>query len=277
MIIEIPLFQGLALKISDAPSSMKGFPTARLQKGLILLDHDQELDEEGVGFGVPVLKRGLHTIFPGAVRLTCLQNGSIWEIIARYELNLVEKIQKGKNDFVENRLVYLFKNLLAAMIRQVPGLRSPLTTTSSKVREMLDWETTYVRSDFSQGMEVIYRVDGEKGSLTVEMNTGNLPPEITEVVVMNEQGARPFERYSDSSGIELQGDEIGCWDEVNAEKAWFESISHKTAFRLGPIIGVRLFRGRELVGSRLAWAGFGYSFPPSSQNIKYEICIDRIP
>ena len=96
MIINIPLFQGLALKMSDAPSGKNDFPTARLQKGLILLDHDQELDEEGVGFGVPVLKRGLNTIFPGAVRLTCLQKGPIWEINARYELNLVEKSLKGK-------------------------------------------------------------------------------------------------------------------------------------------------------------------------------------
>ena len=178
---------------------------------------------------------------------------------------------------MENRLVYMFKNLLAAMIRHVPGVRSPLTSTSSKVREMLGWKTTYVRSDISEVVEVVYRVDGETGSLTIEISPGDMPPEITGIVVMNEQGARPFDRYSDTSGIELQGDEIGCWDEVNAEKAWFESISHKTAFRLGQIMGGRMFRGRELVGSRLAWAGFGYSFPSSSKSIKYEISIDRIP
>ena len=76
-----------------------------------------------------------------------------------------------------------------------------------------------------------------------------------------------FDRYRDTSGISLQGDEIGCWDEVNAEEAWFESSTRQIAFRLGQVKGARLFRGRELIGSRLAWAGFGYSFPPSIREI----------
>jgi len=39
--------------------------------------------------------------------------------------------------------------------------------------------------------------------------------------------------------------------------------------------GARLFRGRELVSSRLAWAGFGYSFPPSIKRFVYELGIER--
>lgn len=93
---------------------------------------------------------------------------------------------------------------------------------------------------------------------------------------MNEQGAHSFNRYQDSSGVSIQGDEIGCWDEVNAEEAWFESSTHKIAFKLGQVKGARLFRGRELIFSRLAWAGFGYSFPSFINRLRYEIRIERL-
>ena len=43
----------------DRAAADTAYPTRRLQKGLLLLDGEQELAEEGVGFGVPVLKRGV--------------------------------------------------------------------------------------------------------------------------------------------------------------------------------------------------------------------------
>src|ERR1700690_3958476 len=118
--INIPLFQGLSLKIGDNPTGRKKYATARLQKGFLLLDQGLGLAEEAVGFGVPVLKRGLQTIFPGTVELSCLQRGSTWEITMLFKLNLVEKISKGGNENLENRLVYSAKNLLAAVIRHLP-------------------------------------------------------------------------------------------------------------------------------------------------------------
>ena len=41
--------------------------------------------------------------------------------------------------------------------------------------------------------------------------------------------------------------------------------------------GARLYRGRELIGSRVAWAGFGYSFPAALGTITYELRIERLP
>ena len=73
MRLDIQLGQGLSLKIGDHLPSRDKYPTACLQKGFLLLNQDQELTEEAAGFGIPVLKRGLQTIFPGAVALTWLR------------------------------------------------------------------------------------------------------------------------------------------------------------------------------------------------------------
>ena len=66
--ITVPIFARLFLKLSDLASGDSKYPTARLQKGFLLFQDGQELAEEGVGFGVPVLKRGIQTIFPGQCR-----------------------------------------------------------------------------------------------------------------------------------------------------------------------------------------------------------------
>src|SRR5512135_2934230 len=161
MEIDVPLLQGLSLKISDTPPGRKDYSTTRLQKGFLLLDQGQELAEEAVGFGVPVLKRGLQTIFPGAASLTWQRRGSIWEITALFKLNLIEKISRGGNENVENRLLYAVKNLLAAVIRRLPLSRGILTATSSMLRGIFNWETTYAEVGFSTEVKVLYTIEVE--------------------------------------------------------------------------------------------------------------------
>ena len=164
---------------------------------------------------------------------------------------------------------------MAAVIRHLPIFRGLLTAISSLLRRMFNWETTYSDAGFSTELKILYTIEEETGRLTVEMDTSSLHPSITEVVVMNEQGAHYFDQYLDTSGVSLQGEEIGCWDEVKAEEAWFESSARRVALRLGQVTGARLFRGRELIGSRLAWSGFGYSFRPSIKRFRYEIKIEK--
>ncbi|HEX7619799.1 MAG TPA: hypothetical protein VF359_01215 [Anaerolineales bacterium] len=276
MEINIPLFHGISLKIGEPLSDRMDYPTVRLQRGFLLLDQGQDLAEEAVGFGVPVLKRGMQTIFPGDVALSWLQKGSTWEVTAQFKLNLLEKISRGGNETVGNKPFYAAKNFLSAIIRRFPFLRSQLTTLSNMLRQVFNWKTTYADGGISAGVQVNYIIEEKTGKTMVDVDVSHLPADITEVVVMNEQGAHAFDRYLDSSGNTLQGDEIGCWDEVNADEAGFESSSRQVAFRLGRVKGARLFRGRELIGSRLAWAGFGYSFPPSIQRLRYEMKIERV-
>lgn len=275
--IEIPWSQGLSFYIGEAPPNRKPYSTAALQKGLLLLDRGQELAEEAVGFGVPVLKKGLQTIFPGSATLTWHRHAAVWNITARFRLNLIERVSQPGHSAVENGAFYIAKNILAALIRGLPVLRSPLTALSNLLRRAFHWETVYMPAGFSTELQVLYSLDTETGLIGIDLDTNELPPGITGLMLMNEQGAQAFDRYLDTSGLSLQGQAIGCWDEVTAQAAWFESRTHPVAFRLGQVNGARLFRGRERVGSRLSWAGFGYSFSPTIRRFHCDLKIEQRP
>jgi hypothetical protein len=53
------------------------------------------------------------------------------------------------------------------------------------------------------------------------------------------------------------------------------SDAHRVAFSLAQADGATLHRGRELIGSRLAWSGFGYSLPPILSRFAYDLTIAR--
>lgn len=277
MEITFPLFPEICLKIGQVSNNGDSYPTSRLQKGLILIANGQELVEEGVGFGVPVLKFGVKTIFPGAIELADLNGSRDQEVTAVYRINLEEKLTGQNLQSVQSRSLYRIKNHLADVYRHFPATRRPLTAMSNALRRGFGWQTTFEETGCSYSVKVHYVVNRQAGTISVVVDTVGLPrDDITEVVVMNEQGARYFETYSDSSGALLHGEAIGTWEEVTAESASFLNRTHQLAFTVRTIAAARLFRGRELIGSRLAWSGFGYSFPPTIERIGYQVRIERL-
>jgi hypothetical protein len=273
--IDIPIAQGIDLKIFDRLREQGDYATSSLPKGFLLVSNGLELVEEAVGFGFPVVKRGLQALFPSSIELAVEQHGTTWLVQAVFRLDLVEKIHRRGIGSIRGGLIYAIKNSLAALIRSFSPLRGLLTAVSSGLRRVFGWETTYENAGFHATIKMVHTIHAETGEVRVEVDLNDLPDSITEVVVMNEQGARHFDRYMDSSGLSLQGKDIGCWDEVTADEACFICSSRQVAFKLGQVKGARLFRGRELVSSRLAWAGFGYSFPPSIKRFVYELGIER--
>jgi len=63
----------------------KSIPNRQPAERVLLVDHGQALAEEAVGFGVPVLKSGLQTIFPAAT-LSWEQSDGIWEISRAFQV-----------------------------------------------------------------------------------------------------------------------------------------------------------------------------------------------
>lgn len=276
MEIALALRRDLWLKLTSGPSDGGSYPTARLQKGLQLVHAGQDLTEEAVGFGVPVLKRGLQTIFPGEVELTRSDAGSLQVVTANYKLNLEERMASPGTASVRVPWLYGAKNLLAALMRHCAPLRDPLTGLSNALRRLLGWETLFEASDFAASIQVTYTIDPQSGVIRIEVAASGLAEKgVTEVILMNEQGARPFDYYRDSGGTSQRAAAIGCWDEVTAGEASFVSEAHHLVFTLWQVEGAKLYRGRELIGSRLAWAGFGYSFPSARERISYQVKIEE--
>jgi hypothetical protein len=274
MELDIPVGGGVILKLADRLSNEAGYATSSLPKGIRLSSDGSELTEEAVGFGFPVLKRGLQTLFPGSVDLTFEHCGSSWCIRSVFHLNMVEKIHKPGVGSIENKWVYAMKNSMAAMIRHFSPVRGLLTAISSGLRRVFGWKTTYENAGFHAVVKLTHRIQEGAGKVEVEVEPSALPAGTSEVVIMNEQGARYFDRFTDSSGVCLHGDEIGCWDEVAAASACFSSTTGNVLFRLHQVTDARLYRGRELVDSRLAWAGFGISFLPSVRKLSYRLEVE---
>ncbi len=127
------------------------YPTARLQKGLLLYDGARGLAEEGVGFGVPVLKRGVRAVFAGGVDAEAHDDGRLCTIRALYRMDLVERLAGAGGEVVAPRLLYAAKDALAALHRHAPAARGLLTAASSALRRRFGWETVYVPSGSDRG------------------------------------------------------------------------------------------------------------------------------
>jgi hypothetical protein len=280
MRIDVPLSDGIGLRMASGKGVTNSYPTARIAKGWLLFCDGHNLSEEAVGFGVPILKRGLQTIFPGSVELSADETGQANHFVARYTLNLEERLShaggtSGAN-MIDNRLVYGAKNTLAGMIRGFPALRRTLTDASSFLRNKFGWQTTYVDSGFSTEIRLTYTILPAENKLLVELSEpGFSSPRTSEFIVMNEQGAHHFDEYQDGSGTR-RGDQIGCWDEVIGSIASFISKSSHISFSLPRVDGAHLYHGRELIGSRLAWSGFGYTLTPGRKSFRYEITLRRL-
>ncbi len=276
MEIILPMFQEISLKMATEPAAVEKYPTAKLSKGLILMHAGQELNEEAVGFGVPVLKRGLLTIFPGAINVDHHRTGTASEIQAVFAMNLEERVAGSDQRNLTNRTVYAIKNFLAYLHRQLPVTRGPLTAVSTLMRRAFRWRTTFEEVESSARVRMRYSVQPADGMVAMEAelsDPGN--GGITELIVMHEQGGNYFDRYQELGGAVVAGEKIGTWDEVKAREGSFICARHRISFACGQAIGARLFRGRELIGSRVAWSGFGHVFSPQAGRFQCTVSIRK--
>jgi hypothetical protein len=275
MEISIGLPQGLQLKIADGLDSNSEYPSSSLQKAFLLVHNGRSMAQEAVGFGFPVIKRGLTALFPGSVKLSSNQQGKDKQAEAVYTLNLKEKIIRQGKKRIQHEIVYTIKNFMALLIRRVAFLRGILTGVSNALRKAFGWETAYEDAGVYMKVKVTYTVPSASDEMRVDVDwAGQANRGITELIVMNEQGADHFDQYTESSGNCLQGNKIGCWDEVFAHEASFIGAESHVRFTLSQVNGARLYCGRERIGSRLAWAGFGYSVNPAANRFSYTIKID---
>ncbi len=272
----IELGSKLSLRLAPARGNEKGFPSSRLQKGLILACAGEDLCQEGVGFGVPVLKKKLDPIFAGSMRILSRDEARS-RISVEYEMNLVERLKHSGSRSPMTGFFNGLKEIAAAVHRRVPLAREMVTALSNVGRAVLGIQTVFVPSQPVGKVRVDFCRESQ-GEISVAVDTSGLEVGgLSEIIVMNEQGADHFCRYRDSNGRRLEGKAIGTWDRVLASQASFIDPSRGIGFGVQSVSGATLFRGREREEGRLAWAGFAFVLPPGAKSFTYRISIGDWP
>ena len=110
-------------------------------------------------------------------------------------------------------------------------------------------------------------------SIEIEVLLCELKKGYNEIVVLNEQGASTFRKYSDTDGLTLLDNQIGAWELVKAKVASLSQFNGEIFFSLFNNENSKLLRGREKVKGRYSWVGFCYSIGPQTRKFKYSIKI----
>ncbi len=267
-IIPLGLFRDAYLMTVDP--SAPGYPTSKIQKGLVVGCKDRNLSEEGIGFGAPVFKFGEEAIFPGSWRAKIEEHEGSTLVTADYVMNMAARTTR-RGRLMKSRFFYRSRNVFSSLHRNHPSLRSGLNLSASISRKVLQLEDTFAEVSPVGSVRAIYAIKDCEIQIDLSFSKSK---GCSEIIVMNEQGANHFDTYRDSNGLILHGSDIGCWDEVHAKETSFIDSVDKIAFTLKRVKGARMFRGRELSSKWLAWSGLAYVLPPETDSFAYSIIID---
>lgn len=258
-----------SIHIGALTAGSGSFPSSRIQKGLVLCRNDRDLSEEGVGFGMPVIKLGDESIFPGSWKMSAKRCDGRTLVKAEYKMNLVSRMAVG-DGVIKNQIFCFASNMLSRIHRERPELRKSLSNLSGILRRSMDLKDAFCEISSQGSVNATYLITGSRVDVFLRFP---LIAGCTEKIVLNEQGANWFDTYVDSKGCILKGNEIGSWDEIFADEASFQDPADGLSFSLKAVAGARMFRGREIVPGRLAWSGLAYVLPPQRDELAYSISI----
>ena len=122
-----------------------------------------------------------------------------------------------------------------------------------------------------------------QGWIDVEVDFSQINRDWTQAYLMNEQGARNFVRYSDSSGNDLHAGEIGIWEQIDgpAHRACLSRQSGDLEFCVEPEETPIVYYGRERYNQRnwrglyyLSWAGVDIELEAPRHAYRYRVVLE---
>lgn len=247
----------------------KCLETGALQKGLVLLLDGRELIEEGVGFGVPIVKYQDKTFFSGSADVSIQKNGSGFTLTKAYTLDTVSLKKFGQASYIDDGLYSPIRKTFQTLYLKHKKL-TPLFNKAMELRELANIKTEFITVKPRGTVIVNYVFSPTVINIQADFSRIALS-KCEEVLVLNEQGSMPFEKYVDSSGSNLFGREIGAWETVTADQASMQSARGQISFSLKKRRGTTLFRGWERTRKRFSWAGLSYSMPRNNGVFNYSI------
>lgn len=239
--------------------------TSPLHKGLVLIRHGRELIEEGVGFGVPVVKYADKTYFPGQASVFLDDSCTLTKV---YTLNMISVKKLGAAGYIDDRLYSTLRKNFEKLYLQKKF--NKLFNKLMEVRDALKVTTEFKAVNPRGTIAVTYSCQPNRIGIEADFSHLSLDS-CKELLMLNEQGSSFFQRYTDGNGNVLIGTGIGAWDRVTAGWASLQNIGDLLKFGVSSRPGSMLYRGYERTRKRFSWAGLSYSIIPDNKNFNYSI------
>ena len=252
------------------PSNLE---TGALQKGLVLLLDGNELIEEGVGFGVPVVKYEDKTFFSSKADVSIKKIGSDISITKVFTLDTVSLKKFGNATYIDDAVYTPFRKTFERLYLKHKQL-IPLFNKVMELRDFANIKTEFIKVKPRGQVTVTYSCQSKSIDIIADFSKIALN-KCREVLILNEQGANFFRRYVDSNGLNLLDHKIGAWETVRANEASLLDIGGQVSFCLQNRGDTRLFRGWEHTRNRFSWAGLSYSLLPNNGFFDYTIRLLR--
>lgn len=241
--------------------------TAQLQKGLVLMLDGRELIEEGIGFGVPVVKYGDKTYFSSSAQVSTDKIGGTSLIKKVYLMDTISRKKFWRARYIDDNLYSKWRKIFEKSYLKHKQF-TVIFNRIMELREIAKIKTEFVKVK-PRGTIIVY-YQFQPTNINVNVNFKDLTLHgCEELLVLNEQGSTFFAHYADTGGAQLLGSKIGAWDKVNAETATMQN--DEVTFSLKNVYGGLLFRGWERTRKRFSWAGLSYSLSPNNGTFTYTI------
>jgi hypothetical protein len=244
--------------------------TASLQKGLVLLADGQELIEEGVGFGVPVVKYKDKTFFSSKADITVARYETGYLLTKTFLLDTISIKKLGSASYINDKLYSTARKTFQLLYLKHKRLY-PLFNKVMEIRDLFGVKTEFQTVKPRGTITITYQCQSDAVKIHADL-TSISHKHCQEVLLLNEQGSSIFQTYTDNTGTKLRGNQIGAWDRVTANSAALLSSNGRIAFSVRGDSGGSLFRGWEHTRKRFSWAGLSYSIQPYKNEFDY--CID---
>jgi len=243
--------------------------TGALQKGLVQMLDGEELIEEGVGFGVPVVKYEDKTFFSSQADVSIREIGRDIVITKVFTLDTVSLKKFGRVTYINDALYSPLRKAFESLYLKNKRL-TPFFNKAMEFRDFANIKTEFVK--VKPRGKVTMRYCCQSNGIDVRADFSKVAlNKCVEILVLNEQGSSFFQRYFDSSGLNLVRQKIGAWETVEASQASLECGGQQVSFCLQNHRGARLFRGWEHTRKRFSWAGLSYSMRPNNAIFAYSV------
>jgi len=233
-----------------------------------LLD-GKELIEEGVGFGVPVVKYVDKTFFSSKADVSIRRIGSACVITKAYTLDTVSLKKFGRATYINDGLYSPLRKNFERLYLNHKKL-TPFFNKVMELRELANIKTEFINVKPRGKVTIIYHFQPTAINIQADFSKVAIN-NCRAILVLNEQGSSVFQKYSDSNGLNLIGDKIGAWEKVAADQASLQSVKGQISFSVPNDRGATLFRGWEKTRNRFSWAGLSYSMRPNNGTFEYSI------